>query len=65
MILSIENVDPNNIKIDQKSYKNVLMYYIRYVMIKEYVKVYSANPLYLIFRYVNGYTLKKLIEIDI
>ena len=41
------------------------MYYIRYVMIKEYVKVYSANPLYLIFRCVNGYTLKKLIEIDI
>ena len=23
--------------------------------IKEYVKMYIANPLYLIFRYVNGY----------
>ena len=23
--------------------------------IKEYVKLYSVNPLYLIFRYVNGY----------
>ena len=23
--------------------------------IKEYVKIYSVNPLYLIFRYVNGY----------
>ena len=24
-------------------------------MIKGYVKMYSANPLYLIYRYVNGY----------
>ena len=23
--------------------------------IKEYIKIYSVNPLYLIFRYVNGY----------
>ena len=22
---------------------------------KEYVKIYSVNPLYLIFRYMNGY----------
>ena len=45
----------NNIKIDEKSYKNILIYYIEYVTIKEYVKIYSVNPLYLIFRYVNGY----------
>ena len=24
-------------------------------MIKEYVKIYSVNPLHLVFRYVNGY----------
>ena len=24
-------------------------------MIKKYLKIYTANPLYLIFRYVNGY----------
>ena len=24
--------------------------------IKEYVKIYSVNPFYLIFRYVNGYS---------
>ena len=51
----MENIDPNNIKIDEKSYKNILIYYIGYVTIKEYVKSYSVNPLYLIFRYVNGY----------
>ena len=31
------------------------MYYIGYVTIKEYAKIYSENSLYLIFRYVNGY----------
>ena len=37
------------------SYKNILIYYIEYVTVKEYVKIYNVNPLYLIFRYVNGY----------
>ena len=27
-IINIENVDPNNIKIDEKSYKNIVIYYI-------------------------------------
>ena len=54
-IIDIENFDLNNIKIDEKSYKNILIYYIRYVTIKKYIKIYSVNPLYLIFRYVNGY----------
>ena len=47
----------NNIKIDEKSYKNIFIYYIGYVMIKDskYVKIYSVSPLYLIFHKVNGY----------
>ena len=49
-----ENFDLSNIKIDEKSYENILIYYIGYVIIKEYVKTYSVNPLYLIFQYVNG-----------
>ena len=49
-IINIENFDPNNIKTDEKSYKNILIYYIGYVTIKEHVKIYSVNPLYLIFR---------------
>ena len=53
-IINIENFDLNNIKIDEKSYKNILIYYIGYATIKEYLKIYSVNPLYLIFRYVNG-----------
>ena len=49
----VENFNPNNIKIDEKSYKNILVWYIGYLTIKEYI--YSVNPLYLIFRNVNGY----------
>ena len=50
----IECFDLINIKIGEKSYK-ILIYYIGYVTIKEYIKIYSVNPLYLIFRYANGY----------
>ena len=39
----MENFDLNNIKIDEKSYKNILVYYIKYVTIKECVKIYSLN----------------------
>ena len=52
-----KNFDLNSIKIDQKSYKDILIYYIRYVTIKnsKYVKINSASPLYLTFGKVNWY----------
>ena len=53
-IVNIENLKSNNIKIDEKSYKYILIYYIGYVSVKEYIKIDSAKPLYLIFRYFNG-----------
>ena len=34
-IINIKDFDPNNIKIDEKLYKNILIYYIGYVMIKD------------------------------
>ena len=37
-IINIEIFDPRNIKIDEKSYKDILIYYIGYVMIKENIK---------------------------
>ena len=45
----------NNIKIDEKSYKDTLIYYIGYVTIKDlkYLKNNNVNPLYLIFGKVN------------
>ena len=54
-IINIKNFVPNNIEIDEKSYKNILIYYIEYVTIKDlkYVKIDSVNPLYLIISKVN------------
>ena len=54
-IIDIKHFDPNNVKIDENPYKNILIYYIGYVKIKEYVKSYSVNPLHLIFKCVNEY----------
>ena len=52
-IIDMENFGFSNIKIDEKLYENILIYYIRYVMIKEYIKIYSVNHLYLILIYAN------------
>ena len=54
-IIYIENFDANNIRIDEKSYKNIFIYYIGYVTIKKDLKLYIVNPLYFIFEQVNGY----------
>ena len=55
--MNIKNFDSNNIKIDKKSHKSILIYYIGNVTIKDskYVKINSVNPLYLIFNKVNEY----------
>ena len=54
-IIYREKFDPTNIETDKKSQKNILIYYIGYETIKKDLKIYSANPLYLIFYKVNGY----------
>ena len=65
---NIKNFDPDKIKVDEKSYKNILIYYIGYVPIEnlKYVKINSVNPLYLIFSRVSGYfQMQKLIKVII
>ena len=54
-IIYREKFDPTNIETDEKSQKNILIYNIGYETIKKDPKIYSANPLYLIFYKVNGY----------
>ena len=56
-IIDLRNFDPNNIKIDEKSYKKILIYYTAYVAIKDskYLKINSVNSLYLFFDEVKGY----------
>ena len=48
-MINIKNLDPNRVKIDKNSYKNIFIFYIGYMRIKDliYVKIYSVNPLYL------------------
>ena len=47
-IINVRNFDRNKIKAEEKSYKNILIYYIRYVTIKDlkYVKINSVNLYY-------------------
>ena len=56
-IISIEDFAPNLLKIDKKSYKNIDIYYIGYITLKDfyYVKINSVNFLYLIISEAYGY----------
>ena len=56
-IINIKNFDLNKNKIDEKSYRDILVSYIGYVMIKDQkdVKINHVNPLQLVINKVNGY----------
>ena len=49
-IINIKDFDSNLLKIDKKSYKNIDIYYIGYISMKDsgYAKINSGNSLYLI-----------------
>ena len=65
-MINIKDFDSNLLKIDKKSYKNIDIYYIGYITMKDsdYVKINSVNPLYLIIEKVDGYIEEKM-EINI
>ena len=56
-MVNIKNLDPDKIKIDEKPYKNILIYHIGYVTFKDvrYATINSINPLYLNIDRINGY----------
>ena len=60
-MISIKDFDPNLLKIDKKPYKNIDIYYIGYITVKDsfYVKIKSINPLYLIISNADGYIKEK------
>ena len=61
-MINIEDFDSNLMKIEQKLYKNVDIYYIGYIIIKkidDYENIYSVNPLYLIIGIVDGFIEEK------
>ena len=57
MFIYIKIFDLNKIKTAEKSYKNIVIYYIGYVTIKKskYVKSNGVNPLCFIISKANGY----------
>ena len=60
-MINIKNFDPNLLKIEKKLYKNIDIYYIGYITMKdpEYVKINSGNPLYLIINEIDEYIKEK------
>ena len=60
-VINIKDFDLNLLKIDKKSYKNIDIYYIGYIIVKnsDYVKINSVNLLYLIINEINGYIKEK------
>ena len=60
-IINITNFDPNLLKIDKRLYKNIDIYYIGYITLKDsdYVIINSINPLWLIIDEVDGHFEEK------
>ena len=60
--INIKNFEPNLLKIDRKSYKNIGIYNIGYITIKKIddcENIYSVNPLYLLVNHESGYIEEK------
>ena len=56
-IVNMKNLDPNKMKVDGKSCKNVFIRYIVYVKVKDFSYT-SLNPFYLTFNKINGFIEK-------
>ena len=61
-MVNLKDFEPNLLKIDKKSYKNISIYNIGYITFKkidDYESVYSVNPLYVRINHANGYIKEK------
>ena len=61
-MINLKKFQPNLLKIDRKSYKNIGIYNIGYITIKkidDYENIYSVNPLYLTITHASGYIEEK------
>ena len=65
-MINIKYFHSNLLKIDKTSYKNIGIYYIGYVTMKnsKYVDIHSVNPLYFIVDELDG-SIEEKIEINI
>ena len=56
-IIDLKDFDANFLKIDKTFYKNINIYYIGYIAIKnvdDYQSIYSMNPLHLRINHASG-----------
>ena len=61
-MINIKHFHPNLLKIDTKSYKDIDIYYIGYIMIKKFgdcENIHSVNSLYLIIHSATGHFKEK------
>ena len=61
--INIKDFESNLLKIDKKSYKNIGIYNIGYIAIKnidDCENIYSVNPLYLLVNHASGYIEEKM-----
>ena len=61
-MIDIKKFEPNLLKIDKKSHRDIDIYYIGYITIKNfntYKNINSVNPLYLIIHSATGYFIQK------
>ena len=61
-MINIKDFHLNLLKIDKTSYKNIDIYYIGYVAMKDskYVDIHSVNPLYFIVDELDGSIEEKI-----
>ena len=64
-MINIKDFEPNLLKIDRKSYKNIGIYNIGYITInniddyENIYSIYSVNPLYLLVNHASGFIEEK------
>ena len=64
-MINIQNLDPNKIKANEKSYKNILIHHIGHMTVKNlrWIKINSLNLLCVIVSEIGA--MKKAMEINI
>ena len=58
-LININEFDPNLLKLDKNSFKNIGIYYIGYIKKKDEYKINSVNPLYLLVHKIDGFIKEK------
>ena len=58
-LINLKDFDPSLLKLDQKFFNDISMYYIGYVTKKSEYNINSVNPLYLLIGELDGYVEEK------